>query len=140
MKLKLRPQEKTLKNRVKRKAIRRFSQEEILKVITLYKSGKTSFDIGNLLRRDEAVICYILKKNGVARRTFKKAHNKGSVYKGKRFSLLVVTGTIRKKFGNKYRTLLKVTCDCGKRKFVYSSSLKSGKTKSCGCWGKKVSK
>lgn len=50
---------------------------------------------------------------------------------GNRYGRLLVTEEAGR--GNKGSVLWKCLCDCGKETIVYGYSLRSGKTKSCGC-------
>lgn len=59
-----------------------------------------------------------------------------SDFSGKRFGRLVVLGKAEKK-GRHTRYLC--VCDCGKKKSVDASNLKSGCTRSCGCLHKEIS-
>jgi len=54
---------------------------------------------------------------------------------GKRFTRLLVVAEVPKT-GHERRFLCK--CDCGKESFVAMSKLKTGKTKSCGCFKRDV--
>jgi hypothetical protein len=56
---------------------------------------------------------------------------------GKKFGRLIVLGFVKRK-GNKYYWHAK--CDCGNEKIVRICSLKSGNTKSCGCFQRKKAK
>ena len=55
-----------------------------------------------------------------------------SIFIGKRFGRLVVTGIAGKDKSN-VNVMLKCICDCGKEKNILYGSLKSGRTRSCGC-------
>ena len=53
---------------------------------------------------------------------------------GNRFGRLVVVS--RAENGANWKTRWLCTCDCGETRTVYSDSLRSGKTQSCGCYHK----
>lgn len=57
---------------------------------------------------------------------------------GQRFGRLTVLERTEKKLDKSY--VYKCKCDCGKICFVSSAYLKSGKTKSCGCYSKEIHK
>ncbi len=57
---------------------------------------------------------------------------------GRRFGILTVVNRSDNSKGGKARWLC--MCDCGNEKVIYGGSLRSGKTKSCGCIRKEVSK
>lgn len=52
---------------------------------------------------------------------------------GQRFGRLVVVGMARKV---KYKKLWKTICNCGNKRIVSQENLRSGHTKSCGCYRK----
>jgi hypothetical protein len=62
----------------------------------------------------------------------KMDHNLG----GQRFGKLVASGNIRRGKHGRYECLCH--CDCGTIKWILISSLKSNRTKSCGCWWGKL--
>lgn len=41
---------------------------------------------------------------------------------------------------SKYRKFYEVICECGNKKIINGSLMKSGNTKSCGCYGKQIRK
>lgn len=53
----------------------------------------------------------------------------------KRFGKLVVLNETKRRKNYLLRLCL---CDCGQKKWITTSSLISGNTKSCGCWGGKL--
>ena len=53
-----------------------------------------------------------------------------------KYGRLTVIGKFKKKLYGKNRTFCKCICDCGNYKEVLESSLKSGNTKSCGCYNR----
>lgn len=54
---------------------------------------------------------------------------------GRRFGRLKVLSLARERNGNRYWLCL---CDCGKQKEVFAGSLRSGRSKSCGCLSKEL--
>ena len=65
----------------------------------------------------------------------KKARKSRIDLTGKRFGRLTVLGYAGT---GKQGTYWKCRCDCGKDTVVLSHSLRSGRTKSCGCYNKEV--
>jgi hypothetical protein len=124
--------EKMQKNHARGKTPKKFTKKEIKIIINLYQQGLTSSDIGKIFKRQDSTICQLLKRLGIKRRSLSKAHLKKSKYIGKKFGFLTVMANVQRIINNKKRTFLKVRCICGKRKLIYSSSLKNGHTKSCG--------
>jgi hypothetical protein len=57
--------------------------------------------------------------------------------KGQRFGRLTVTEISK---SNRNKVFWLCLCDCGNQKFIQSQQLTSGKTKSCGCYRKDVSR
>ena len=86
---------------------------------TVCDCGTQKIILGTTLRSGEAVSCGCYRKEAQRRAVFKDLT-------GKRFGRLVVTS-----FAGSKRW--QVRCECGLVKDVYSTSLISGKTRSCGC-------
>lgn len=60
---------------------------------------------------------------------------------GQKFGRLTVIGFDHmEKHGKHNRPYWKCVCDCGKEKIISSNSLRSGSTKSCGCFRKDISR
>lgn len=85
------------------------------------------------LKRGNSKSCGCLKKDLLKQKTGDKHHNFKDIA-GQRFGRLVVVGDS----GQRQCGLIlwECRCDCGNTTYVPSSSLKSGRTKSCGCYQK----
>ncbi len=86
---------------------------------------------GNSLLSESTRSCGCYNKEQVSRRTMKDIA-------GKRFGRLVVLSLVGKdRWG---RLVWRCRCDCGIENDVLSQSLRSGRTKSCGCYHKEMAR
>ena len=56
---------------------------------------------------------------------------------GRRYGRLVIGARVLASPRGRY---FEVTCDCGTKRVASLDHMKSGKTKSCGCWGREVAR
>lgn len=93
--------------------------------------GNTAFVPSSLLSNGNTASCGCLRKEYVAEKVKKDLT-------GQRFGALVV---LKPTAERKDRQIVwECQCDCGNTALVKSSELKQGRTKSCGCLGKKRAK